>query len=304
MGSSTPKWFALMLAGSLAATSAKHPPSSEGYATPDSILLKDGRVISGIIVKNTAEAVSIQERYGIETYPKSEITRIRDTPDTGMEFTAAYSKGDLPSWRTMVNDIRNNDRITSMLQIPATAIDSGLYKNVPYLSFRLNEILEMNIYGDPDDPAAIEFGAYGRMAKNDEIRRALRVFLAGFLTTREEVSAIYDVPFLGGQVCVDTLCFKIIPTTAPDSYGGWWISIFNPGKLTGARMDDATYAKVTRPAAEILGKGGRLRFDTWSPNDLTDVFSIKSKDGSAPIPIQGFKRDKFGEFQLIGKNED
>lgn len=302
MGSSTPKWVALLIAGSLAGASAKQQGTSEGYATPDSILLKDGSIASGIIVKNTADSVWIQERYGISKYPKSEITRIRNAADIGMEFTASNAKGDLPSWRVMVNDIRNNDRITSLEQVPATAIDNGLYKNVPYLSFRLNEFLEMNIYGDPDDPAAIEFGAYGRQAKNDQIRHALRAFLAGFLSSRKEVSAIYSLPFTGGEICVDTLCFKIIPVNAPDSYGGWWISIFNPGKLTASRMDDATYAKVTLPPNEVIGRGGRLLRAAWSPADLVSVFQINSRDGSAPVAIQGFKRDKFGEFQLIKKD--
>ncbi len=302
MPSSTPKWFAFLLTASLATLSTNQQSAAEGYATPDSLLLKDGTVVSGMIVKNTADAVWIQERYGISKHPKSEITRIRNTADLGMEFTSAHTKGDLPSWRVMVNDIRNNDSITSLEQIPATAIDNGLYKNVPYLSFRLNELLEMNIYGDPDDPAAIEFGAYGRQAKNDELRRTLRAFLAGFLTSRQEVAAIYSLPFTGGEKCVDTMCFKIIPVSAPDSYGGWWISIFNPGKLTASRMNDATYAMVTRPPSEVIGRGGRLIRGTWSPADLLDVFQENSQDG--PVPIQGFKRDKFGEFQLIKKNQN
>jgi len=299
MPSSTPKWLALLLAASLATLSTKQQSAAEGYAAPDSILLKDGTVVSGMIVKNTADAVWIQERYGISKHPKSEITRIRNAADLGMEFTSAHTRGDLPSWRVMVNDIRNNDSITSLEQIPATAIDNGLYKNVPYLSFRLNELLEMNIYGDPDDPAAIEFGAYGRQANNDELRRTLRAFLAGFLTSRQEVAAIYSLPFTGGEQCVDTMCFKIIPVSAPDSYGGWWISIFNPGKLTASRMNDATYAMVTRSPSEVIGRGGRLIRSSWSPADLLNVFQETSQDG--PVRIQGFKRDKFGEFQLIKK---
>lgn len=304
MPSSTPKWFVFVLACTLSTSFAKLQSPAEGYATPDSILLKNGEIVSGIIVKNTAEAVWIQERYGITKHPKSEITRIRNEADLGMEFTAANTKGDLPSWRVMVNDIRNNDRITSLEQIPATAIDNGLYKNVPYLSFRLNEFLEMNIYGDPDDPAAIEFGAYGRQARNDTLRRTLRAFLAGFLASREEVSAIYSVPFTGGSKCVDTVCFKVIPVNAPDSYGGWWISIYNPSKLVASRMDDADYSKVTRPPEDVIGRGGRLRRDKWSPADLMSAFQVDGQDGSAPVAIQGFKRDKHGEFQLIKSQAD
>jgi hypothetical protein len=303
VSSSTPKWFAVLLAGMIASAPAKQQSNLEGYSTPDSILLKNGETISGIIVRNSADAVWIQEGYGISQHPKSEIIRIRNAADIGMEFTDTNTIGDLPSWRVMVNDIRNNDRITLLEQVPATAIDNGLYKNVPYLSFRVNELLEMNIYGDPDDPAAIEFGAYGRAAGKDEIRRALRAFLAGFLTSRKEVSAIYSLPFSGGEKCIGTLCVKIIPATAPDSYGGWWISLFNPGKLTSSRMSDASYVKVTKPPKEIIGRGGHLRRNTWSPSDLVNVFPIEAIDASGPVAIQGFKRDRFGEFQLIESDQ-
>jgi hypothetical protein len=274
MSSSTPKWTAWLIALTLTTASAKQ--KNEGYAAPDSLLLKSGRLVEGVIINNTADAVWIQKRYGISKFPKSEITRIRDAADVGMEFTATHTKGDLPAWRVMVNDIRNNDQIKSLEQIPATAIDNGLYKNVPYLSFRLNELMEMNIYGDPDDPAAIEFGAYGRLARNDKMRQTLRAFLAGFLATKEEIAAIYSVPFSGGEKCVDTICFKVIPVHAPDSYGGWWISIYNPGKLTTSRMDDEKYTKLTRPPEEVIGRGGALRRGTWSPAELLNIFKIQS----------------------------
>ena len=83
---------------------------NEGYAEPDSLLFKDGSTRAGVIVKNTADAIFLEECYQVSEFPKSDIVRIFDGADTGMEFTDAGKKGDLPSWRVMVNDIRNNDR--------------------------------------------------------------------------------------------------------------------------------------------------------------------------------------------------
>jgi hypothetical protein len=161
MLSSTLKWSAVFL---LFLAPVFLQGQNEGFAEPDSILLKDGSTQRGVIVKNTAEAVFLQQRYQISEFPKSAIVRIFDGVDVGMEFTEAEKKGDLPSWRVMVNDIRNNDAIKSLRQIPATLIDNGYLKNVPYLSFRINDYIEMNVYGNPDDPAAIEFGVYGKLA--------------------------------------------------------------------------------------------------------------------------------------------
>jgi hypothetical protein len=271
----------------------------EGFADRDSVLLKDGSLHRGLIVQNTAKEVFLQGRYSIQVFPKAEIVRIHNEADIGLEFTKANSPGDLPAWRVMVNDLRNNDAVKSLEQIPATAIDNGTYKNIPYLSFRINGLIEMNIYGDPDDPGAVEFGAYGQQASDDKTRRVLRSFLAGFLSSRKEVGAIYSLPFTGGKKCVGDICFLIIPPTAPDAYGGWWISLFNPKKLEAARLSDVEYAKLTRPFDRIVDKTGRVKRGTWSIQDLGQMFQIKSHNGQAPVLVRGFYRDEKGHFKTL-----
>jgi len=131
----------------------------EGFADSDSVLLKDGSLHRGLIVQNTAKEVLLQGRYSIQSFPKSEIVRIHNEADIGLEFTKANTPGDLPAWRVMVNDLRNNDAVKSLEQIPATAIDNGTYKNIPYLSFRINGLIEMNIYGTK---LAGFYGAFSR----------------------------------------------------------------------------------------------------------------------------------------------
>ena len=289
------KWvFAALCISSLAAQA-----SLEGHAEPDSVLLKDGSLHRGLIVQNTAKEVLLQGRYSIQSFPKSEIVRIRNEADIGLEFTKANTPGDLPAWRVMVNDLRNNDAVKSLEQIPATGIDIGTYKNIPYLSFRINELIEMNIYGDPDDPGAVEFGVYGKQASNNKTRRVLRSFLAGFLSSRKEVGAIYSLPFTGGKSCVGDICFLIIPPTAPDAYGGWWISLFNPKKLDAARLSDAEYAKLTRPFDRIVDKSGRVKRHTWTIEDLGLAQRLRDAAEETPVLVRGFFRDAKGRFRVL-----
>lgn len=289
------KWvFAALCFSSLAAQA-----SLEGHAEPDSVLLKDGSLHRGLIVQNTSKEVLLQGRYSIQSFPKSEIVRIRNEADIGLEFTKANTPGDLPAWRVMVNDLRNNDAVKSLEQIPATGIDNGTYKNIPYLSFRINELIEMNIYGDPDDPGAVEFGVYGKQASNDKTRRVLRSFLAGFLSSRKEVGAIYSLPFTGGKSCVGDICFLIIPPTAPDAYGGWWISLFNPKKLDAARLSDSEYAKLTRPFDRIVDKSGRVKRNTWTIEDLGLAQRLRDAAEETPVLVRGFFRDAKGRFRVL-----
>lgn len=297
MRSSTLKWgaaFALALAPVLL------PAQDEGYAEPDSLLLKDGSRHSGVIVKNTADAVFLQRRYGISEFPKSGILRIFDGVDVGMEFTESGKKGDLPSWRVMVNDIRNNDAIKSLTQIPATLIDNGYLKNVPYLSFRINDYIEMNIYGNPDEPAAIEFGIYGKYSSDDKLRRVLRSFMAGFLTSRKEVGAIYSIPFGGGEKNAGDFRIRITPASAPDAYGGWWICLYNPQTLNSARVGDVEYAKSTLPPELVVDRSGRVRKAFADGRNLPSSFRARKKSGdSASVFVPGFLRDAAGQLRVL-----
>lgn len=298
MPPATLKWSAFALVA-LAATAHA---SLEGHAEPDMLVLKDGSVLSGVIVQNTAKAVTIQKKYSLITLSKSEIVRIRDDADLGLEFTKANRPGDLPAWRVIVNDLRNNDAIKSLEQIPATTIDNGVFRNVPYLSFRINEFIEMNVYGDPDDPAGVEFGIYGRSQSNGKLRRVLRTFLAGFLSTREEIGAIYGIPFSGGKKCLGDFCIEVTPADAPDAYRAWWISLFNPGKLEADRLGDAEYAKLTRPPGQIVDKSGRVKRNTWSVEDLNLSQRLRNAEDGTGVLIRGFYRDAGGRFRALVHN--
>ena len=94
-------------------------------------------------------------------YPEEGDCAHQRIPSIHALYTEMNRKGKLPSWRVIANDLRTHDTIKSLVEIPATVIDNGEFKNVPYKSFRVNNDVELNIYGDPENPAGIELGIYG-----------------------------------------------------------------------------------------------------------------------------------------------
>lgn len=297
MLSSTLKWSVIFL---LSLAPVFLQGQNEGFAEPDSILLKDGSTQRGVIVKSTASSVFLQQRYGISEFSKSRIVRIFDGVDVGMEFTESGKKGDLPSWRVMVNDIRNNDAVKSLAPIPPTLIDNGYLKNVPYLSFRINDYIEMNVYGNPDEPAAIEFGVYGRLSSSDKLRRTLRSFLAGFLTSRKEVGAIYSIPFSGGEKSAGNFRIRITPSSAPDAYGAWWICLYNPKTLKAARVGDAEYVKATLPPKEVMDSSGKVKEAFLGGENLLPSLRARLKGGNSALQhFLEFSRDPSGHIRIL-----
>ncbi len=256
-------------------------------------------MVRGMILRNSVTSVLLQKEFHEVEYPKSEIVRIIDQPDDPTNFTAVFRKGSLPPWRVIANDLRTNDQIRSVKEIPATMIDNGVFKNVPYKSFRVNNDIELNIYGDPADPAAIEMGIYGWKKNNAKLRRTLRGYLAGFLTTREEIAALYSLDMNEGTAQAGNITLEITPSNAPDAYGAWWISLYNPSALAKVRLSDAEYAKITCPHEEITDRRGRVRPHIWSKADLAMSEKARDADDSTRVLLRGFYRSPDGVFRLI-----
>ncbi len=276
--------------------------AEDSFEAPDSLLLKDGRTVRGLIVKNTWNSVVLQQRLGETTYPKSTIVRIRDEANTAAMFTEANRKGDLPAWRVIANDLRTHDSIRSLVEIPATAIDIGEFRNIPYMSFRANHDLELNIYGDPEDPAGFEIGIYGSRSGNARLRQDIRAFIAGFLATRAEIAALYALDMKGGLKTVGSLTLEITPKTAPDAAGAWWISLYDRDALAKVRLTDAAYKKLTLPMSEVVDKSGRVIANSWTPQETLMSKRLKRIGDDGSVILRGFYRDKSGEFRLITEN--
>lgn len=265
---------------------------------PDRLEMNDGRTLQGLILKNTAKSVLFQTATNEVLVPKDQIRRIHDEIDGEIVFEDIAGQGRLPSWRSMVTDLRNHDDIRSLQQIPATTIEEGFLKNIPYLSFRINEQSEFNVYGNPHDPVAIEFGMYGRQRSNPRYRRTIREFLAGHLHTREEIAALYSLNLRGDEKRAGHLAFKIIPPDQADAYGGWWIIVYDPQRLERARVSDKQYAAVTKPFDEINNRDGSLR--VRNRQEQQNWLAAMMQDFTGRVPqVRGFYRDKDGVFRLI-----
>lgn len=259
----------------------------------------DGRRISGLIVKRTGEFVVIQTEKEELTVPNEYIRRVNDLPDDNTYFAEIAEAGKLPDWRSIVQDFRLDDRVRSFQQIPATAIDVGNLRNIPYLSFRINGGSEMNVYGDPDDPVAVEFGIYGRGQGNVRRQDMVREFLAGHLHSRDEIRSLYSLDMQkGGKVPCGKLMFEVTPPEAEDSYGGRWIVIYDPVRLEKARVSNAAYAKVTKPFDEVNRQSGKLRENILAESESWLTETLRSLTGKEP-EVSGFYRDKNGVFRVV-----
>jgi hypothetical protein len=265
---------------------------------PDTVVMNDGTELHGMIVRNDAQTLVLQERMKEVEIPKNQIRRIIDQADSLVYFADIADPDTLPPWRMIVQDFRQDDNIRLFREIPATSIDNGYLRNIPYLSFRINRKVEMNVYGDPENPVCLEFGIYEKGEKITRFMKTIRAYLAGILTSREEVAAIYALPETGGKIRAGRFTFEVTPPSAPDAYGGWWISIYDEKRLDAARIPESEYLKVTLPFHEVNTISGELRPDQSVKHDRF-LSSTATKWSGLVSNLKGFYRDRMGDLKLI-----
>jgi len=265
---------------------------------PDQVRLNDGTELRGLILQNTSEMVVIETENGEARIPKDYIRRIDDAPNDEAIFADLVGKNELPSWRSIVHDLRIHDSVRVFEQIPPTAIDSGLLRNIPYISFRANEKWEMNVYGNPEKPVAIEFGFYGASGPDREARRTFREFIAGHLHSKEQIAALYSLAPDKRDARAGKLAFRLIRPGDPDSYGGTWIVVYRPDLIDRARLSDKAYAAITRPFEQVNNPDGSLRADKSDENNSWLDRMMQMMTGEDP-ELRGFYRDDNGVFRVL-----
>lgn len=265
---------------------------------PDEVTMNDGTELHGLILQNTPDVVVIQTDTGEAHLPKDYIRRIDDAPNGEAVFADIVPRDELPSWRSVVHDLRTNDSVRRFEQIPPTAIDKGLLRNIPYLSFRANNKWEFNVYGNPDKPVAIEFGLFGAERPGDKQRQLFREFIAGHLQDKNQIRALYSLNPQKRTARGGKLAFRLIRPGDPDSYGGTWIVVYRPDLLPGARLADKAYANLTRPFEAVNNPDGSLRADKMEENVNWLDRAMKTLTGRAP-EVRGFYRDKDGVFRVL-----
>lgn len=264
--------------------------------------MNDGTHYKGLIIKNDAREIILQQETGEHVIPKAAIQRIDDASKSMIYFSDLVAADKAPPWRMMVQDMRCNDAVKSFIQIPATTISEGYLKNVPYLSFHINKHGEMNIYGDPNNPACVELGTYNQnkahLKKFQEISREL---LAGYLSSRATIQTLYSLNLKGDEKSIGQFIFKIMPPSDPSSNRGWWISIYDPLLLKKARVSDARYKQLTLPENQVRTTHGTLRYDLEMLHLSFLNNSMKHWLGKLS-GFRGFYRDQNNELKMMSSS--
>ena len=221
----------------------------------------------------------MQMDYGTLHYPQSWIKDVqRNTNDFVVEPNGTKR---IPRWGEIISTLATNVWAHELKQIPATVIDNGVLEDVPYISFRCTSAgYEINIYGDLDNPACVEIGAVNYLVKSAEAKSNCVNFIASILLGASDKEIVKSLNLSQKELKKKSgLTFETTFPDESDSYGGWWVSVYDENALTNARASGPELLAITQPriapkpqpivATPKPTASAMEPVSAWSPDELS-----------------------------------
>lgn len=240
-----------------------------GRADADSITLKNGYTATGTILQTNSvdDTVLLLRDYWTSTFfiPTIQTVKI-ESPEA---VASLPNTNRTPDWKRILLRLSTRPWAQNLKQIPATVIDKGILRNVPYVSFRCGEDYEVNIYGDLDNPAGFEIGVYRKLVSDDTAKDNCMRFVEALFPDSADKETVMKLKREKDSTTRDGLTFEVTAPTAEDAYFGWWVSIYDEKRLNFARASESELKQIsvtktpptTEPAATQETPG-------WSAEEL------------------------------------
>lgn len=273
-----------------AETPAAASPASTVQVEVLVVTLKSGRTVEGVLVRDDPAEVVVRTGGGAigvaREYVASVERVVREQP--APPVAASRTGPALPSLSVWLHALVERPGGREARQIPATVVDAGPLRHVPYVSHRAGK-LEMNVYGDPDAPACVEIGIVAHAPMTPEAKAHCRAFVEAVLSDPEDVRLVQALPNVGAATRERSgLTFEVTPPEAPDAYGGWWISVYSVPALDAARLEAHQVQDLTVHEEDLAHEDPAEPL-AWRPADVHSARPAVG-GGGRTVYVRGYTR--------------
>ena len=189
-----------------------------------------------LFLQESPTTITILYGASVLRVPRSDVASVnRGDAETESPLTVQELSTRLPDYKTIVVTVAADPWASNLRQIPATVIDTGILRNIPYKSHSAGRGYEINVYGDPNSPAGFEIGVHGSLLVDEKAKQNCLECASKLLSDREDREVIRAMALEKDEKVRNGLTFETTPPTAPDAYGGWWISVYSKNALDAVR---------------------------------------------------------------------
>lgn len=253
------------------------------HCRADTITANTGGTLDCTIVQESKDRVLFIYGEGLMSLPRTLVRGVaRDAASVPRSVTGSGSLR-LPAWDSVVRILGEQTWATELRQIPATVIDTGVFKSVPYKSFKCGGSYEINVYGDPYNPSAIEIGVYRASTRDPGAKANCVSFMSRVLLGSKDQTTLRSLQLDTDSKEHDGLTFEVTPPTSADSYGGWWISVYDEKLLESARASEQELDAITVSSAPDASPRAQTP-SIPKPGATTPSANGQTTDGDDQLP--------------------
>ena len=204
-------------------------------AAGDSLQFQNGNSLNCTVLQESSERVTVLYRSSVLQVSRSDIKSVtRGGPKTNDASPGEGPAGRMPDYRRIILTTAASPWASGLRQIPATVIDRGIMRNVPYKSHRAGRDYEMNVYGDPEAPAGFEIVVHGGLLQDGDAKRNCINWTLKLLDNDEYRNVVRGLSLEKDMRVYDGLTFEVTPSSTTDAYGGWWVSVYSEKAMEAA----------------------------------------------------------------------
>lgn len=252
--------------------------SVASFVFADKIVFVSGGELDCVVVKQSDTQTLVLLDESLLSIDKAIIKSI----DVGKGSTPAYTEARImPTSTELLKRAAVQPWATKLKQVPAFVIDRGVMRSIPYKSFRSGQY-EINVYGDPSSPSGYEIGIYPALASDPESQKLCIAFVRHFLSEKNDIETLSKLKLEKDLVEHNGWTFEVTPPTAKDSFGGWWVSIYDKKKLDEARASITELKEVTQQVKIPEAKDGKDTSSSSTQKPITDEEPPSSHLSVAP----------------------
>jgi hypothetical protein len=273
-------------------------------AFADHLTMNNGKVFEGQILQDNGDDIAFRLEHGVILVPKTAIQStdklpvIATTEPTVAVAPARKAKAAqpqpaprIPAWPGIVDALAQQAWAKNLRPIPATVVDKGPMANVPYSSYRCGSDYEVNIYGDPASPAAVEVGIYRTLLSDAAAKERCIQFMASILGDPIDAKIVRDLNRRRDLISRYGVTIEVTPETAEDAYGAWWISVYDDKGLASARATPQEVEDISVPRSATAHEQRAADPTEWTSSDLGNARVNNSMgSGRGNVYVRGYYR--------------
>lgn len=268
-------------------------------ARADKLIFAKGDPLTGTVLRTNDEEVLFMTDFGTMRFALASLKEIKIDY---AEIVESLSTNRIPTFTNLLALLSAQPWASGLEQIPATVIDTGMLRYVPYVSFRCADDYEINIYGDLARPAGIEVGVYRKLITDASAKENCLRFITAALGQKDDKQEIAKLNLEKDRHVLNGLIFEITPPTDPDAYQGWWVSVYEEDKINKARASEEEMKRISVSKAELARQAQVI--GEWTKEEAAKarpyyppaqgVSSSSDTSYSAPSYVHGYSSSHSG----------